>query len=102
MNHELFMFIQAKLEAKRLGILDGISLSLTNEWLTITKGVKTYKINPETLECTTNIDTVSWMTTNEAIYELFHVTLSEDGAPVVPEEVVSHDGMKLRLSRRFK
>lgn len=109
MDNELFMFIQTKIEEIRQGKYKGYHISLTEDALTIITPEKKYTIHPATLECTTDKDATSWVTSNYAIYALFVQPANSITADkqVSTTQHTSHPPNKstdkpLRLSRRFK
>ena len=109
MDNELFMFIQEKIEEIRQGQYKGYRISLTADALTIVTLEKKYTIHPATLECTTDTDNTSWVTSNDAIYALFVQPINSNTtdkqisttqhATSPPNKSIDKP---LRLSRRFK
>ena len=73
MNEELFYFIQQKLDGKQSNKVDGVTVSLTSEALTITSNGITYTIHPASLDTTTDRGE-AWVITNAEIMDLFHTT----------------------------
>ena len=73
MNEELFYFIQQKLDGKQSNKVDGVTVSLTSDALTITSNGITYTIHPASLDKTTDRGE-AWVITNAEIMDLFRTT----------------------------
>lgn len=108
MDNELFLFIQDKIEAIRQGKYKGYYVSLTEAALAITTPERKYTIHPATLECTSDADDASWITSNEAIFDLFSMTSNDterEATSITSKSINPSNKLESKLpklSRRFK
>ena len=99
MNEELFYFIQQKLDGKQTNKVDGVTVSLTSEALTITSNGITYTIHPASLDTTTDRGE-AWVMTNAEIMDLFNVKTQTTIQPTTTQPPTTTKIFG-KLSKRF-